>query len=194
MFDYLSNEVFGLVTIYELLLTFHLVGLALGAGAAFFSDFLFSYILKDKKISLPEYGILKLASTVVWIGLCVLVATGILIFLGDTERLLASSKFLAKMTIVFILFINGVLFHFKQIPMLYRFTDIDLSKDKEFKSKYASPFFIGGAVSGVSWMAALVLGSITFVDLSYFAIIAIYLAALFVSIPVSLQLKKHFLS
>lgn len=193
MFDYLSIEVFNLTTVYKLLIIVHLIGLALGAGAAFFSDFLFTHILKDRIIRIAEFNILKLASSVVWIGLSVLVASGLAIFLGDTERLLDSPKFLAKMTIVFTLFVNGLLFHFIHLPRIEKLLGKDLSKSKLFMNNYANSFFISGAVSGVSWMAALVLGGIGSIDLSYLTIMGLYLLAVAASVPAAFLLKKKFL-
>lgn len=191
MEEFLKTELFGILTGYELLLLFHLFGLALGAGAAFFSDFLFSHILKDKKIDKKEYEILKLASAVVWIGLSVLIVSGFLIFLGASDRLLDSSKFLAKMSILAVLFANGILFHFTQIPRLGKYIGKDL-RQTDFVSKYATKFFIGGAVSGVSWAAALVLGGLSRLDMSYPTIMLLYGAALVPAVGLSLLLKRLF--
>ena len=190
MGEYLSYEIFELGNVYQLLVIFHLIGLALGAGAAFYSDFLFTDVLKDHKFDKTEYRILKLTSRVVWLGLFVLTISGLLIFLGNTEDLLDSPKFLAKMTIVGVLTLNGVLFHFYQMPRLKRYVGKGLRGNKDFKDNFAGPFFIGGAVSGVSWVAALVLGSLRTIDLSYYQIMAIYLVVLAVAATVALQVKR----
>ena len=191
--NFLDYEVFGLADIYRVLLIVHLFGLALGAGAAFFSDFLFSKIMKDKKVDKTEFGILELTSKVVWIGLAVLVVSGVAIFIGASDRLAESTKFQAKVTIVFILFVNGLVFHFKQIPELKKLIGKDLSKNKNFMRKNANNFFIGGAISGVSWAAALVLGTLKPIDLSYLQIILIYAGVMLLAAGASLQIKKKIL-
>ena len=151
----------------------HLFGLALGAGAAFFSDFLFTDILKDRRISKDEFRLIQLASRVVWIGLAVLFVSGLVLFLGDVDRYLDSSKFLAKMSIVLVAAINGVVFHFKHFKLLEKLVGKDLSKDKS-AGEILKPMFVSGAVSGVSWAAALILGSLSFVSWGYWTIIGLY--------------------
>lgn len=187
--DYLDNSVLGVTNVREVLLILHLIGLAIGAGAAYFSEALFSHSLKDKVISETEYYIIKLASAVVWVGLSIMFVTGLLIFLGDSERLLDSSKFLAKMTILVILIFNGVVFHVKQIPALKKYIGKNLAKSKGFKKELSTPFFIGGAVSGVSWTAAIVLGALPGIDLTYLEIMQLYIAVALIASVGALGLR-----
>lgn len=171
MQDFLQTEYFDLFTGKQLLIIGHLFGLALGAGGAFWSDFLFTHILKDRKFSTEELGILKLTSTVVWIGLSILLVTGTLIFLGDSERLLDSTKFLAKITIIGVLTVNGVLFHFKYIPQLDKIAGKDI---RGAQSMNLRGMFASGGLSGVSWAFALILGALSSVPYSYFAVMSFY--------------------
>lgn len=191
MESFLDSEVLGITTGREVVLLVHLFGLALGAGAAFFSDFLFTHIIKDKRIDDKEYSLLRLASSVVWLGLSVLFISGLLIFIGDTERLLDASKFLAKMTIVFILLVNGIYFHFSHIPKLRKVVGKKLDR-RVFKKKQSRLFFMSGAVSGVSWAAALVLGGLSSLSLSYLQIMGLYVAVLLPAVLFSLVLEKLF--
>jgi len=191
--EFLSVEIFGLATVKSVVLLLHLFGLALGAGAAFFSDFLFFNILKDKKINQTEYRILKLVSGVVWLGLSLLLISGLLLFAGHYEELIHLDKFLAKMTIVSILILNGILFHFIHIPALGKYINKDLSKSKEFMQKYANSFFISGAISGVSWVAAIVLGGLELATLSYWFIMGAYLIASLIASILALNMKRKIL-
>jgi hypothetical protein len=189
MSTFLSLEILGLLNGYQLLIIIHLFGLAVGAGAAFFSDFLFNSVMKDRFISSEELRILTLTMGVVWLGLSILIVSGLLIFLGDMERLLNSPKFLAKMTVVGILALNGVLFHFKHLPILKQFTDKNLRDNFAFHAK-SRGLFVSGGVSGVSWATAVILGAMPFIDYSYFIIMAVYAIALLVGALAGLALHK----
>lgn len=174
MEQFYAFDFFGIANGRTLLVVLHLFGLSLGAGAAFFSDFLFTHILKDRKLNKDELGVLHLVSRVVWLGLAALIISGFLIFIGNTELLLNSSKFLAKMTIVGLLTINGLLFHFKHIPILDSFVDKDLKKNKK-NAAALKPLFVSGALSGVSWASALVLGAVRGIEYSYVQIMSVYI-------------------
>lgn len=192
MDTFLTQEVIAAVTIYQIFIILHLFGLALGAGAAFFSDFLFTHIMKERRITDEQFAILQINSRVIWLGLSILIVTGLCIFLGNTERLLDSSKFLAKMSIVSILTLNGILFHFKHIPMLKRYIGKKLNQSMSFY-KESTSLFMSGALSGVSWAAALVLGALSFVDLSYPVIMLIYAVVVVLAVISSIGLQKFYL-
>jgi hypothetical protein len=189
--EFYSFEIFELATVRQVIVILHLVGLALGAGAAFFSDFLFTHSLKDRKFTTDEFVIIKLASKVVWLGLGLLLLSGILLFLSNYEGYLDSTKFLSKMTIIWLLALNGVIFHIKHIPLIGQVVDKDITKEKDFIESSRS-FFVSGAISGVSWMAALVLGSLNSVPLGYLTIMAIYGLVLVPASMAGLYLHKYF--
>lgn len=188
--ELLANEVFGLATVRQVVIIVHLFGLAIGAGAAFFSDFLFTEALKDRTISKDEFRIIDLTSTVVWVGLAVLLTSGAILFFSDIDKYLDSSKFIAKMSIILILAVNGLVFHYKHFPIFQR------SIGKKITSKSIAvplrPVFISGAVSGVSWAAAIVLGSLSSVPLSYYAIMGIYAVVISVAAWVGVLLHTHY--
>jgi len=171
METFLNTEYLDLLTGRQLLVIIHLFGLALGAGAAFVSDFTFVGALKDRTFTRHELNTLELLSKIVWLGLGVLILSGFFIFLGSTDALLDSSKFLAKMTVVAIIAINGLLFKFVHIPKLNRLVDQDVSKLDNPRLK---GMFISGGLSGVSWATALILGVLRGVEYSYWQIIGVY--------------------
>lgn len=171
METFLNTEYLDLLTGRQLLVIIHLFGLALGAGAAFVSDFTFVGALKDRTFTRHELNTLELLSKIVWLGLGVLILSGFFIFLGSTDALLDSSKFLAKMTVVAIIAINGLLFKFVHMPKLNRLVDQDVSKLDNPRLK---GMFISGGLSGVSWATALILGVLRGVEYSYWQIIGVY--------------------
>jgi hypothetical protein len=155
-------------------LILHIFGVAIGAGAAYLSDILFLTGIRDRKITGDEMKNLKIASHTVWFGLGLLIISGIGIFASNPIGYLSSAKFLAKMTIVLILIINGFLF---QVVHLRNFTR-SIGKDF-FKSlaggRSGHYVYLSGVVSLVSWTSAIILGALHSVTLSYAGIIFIYL-------------------
>ncbi len=170
----------------------HLFGVIIGAGGAFASDFMFFSSIKDKMISHTEMRFLRLGSRMVWVGLAIIIFSGAFLFAADAARYLDSSKFLAKMTIVGVIIVNGVIFHLYHIPRLHKHIGRDFSLSKEFVKK--SPLLlISGVISVVSWLAAFVLGVFHEVPYSYWIIIAFYLAILGLGILITILSKDRIL-
>ena len=159
---------------------FHLLGVALGLGGALMSDSMFLKSLKDMKISKTEMGFLQGGSAMVWLGLIILIISGALLFSLNTERYLDSDKFLAKMTIVGIILLNGLFLHISLVPRLRRHIEGHLPSSDEFMRKRLY-LFTSGAVSLVSWLSALVLGALHKVPWSYADIMGVYLLILVVT-------------
>lgn len=144
------------------------------------SDSMFFKSLKDLKISKTEMGFLQGGSAMVWLGLAILIISGALLFSLNADRYLNSDKFLAKMTIVGVILLNGVFLHVSLIPRLRRHVEGHLPSSDEFMRK--RPYlFTSGAVSLVSWLSALTLGALHKVPWSYLEIIGVYLAVIFVA-------------
>jgi len=183
MFDFLDIK-----TIFVI---FHLFGVILGAGAAFMTDSMFMYSTKDKKLSRQEVNFISLGSKMVWIGIFVIIISGTALFFLDPERLIASTKFQAKLTIVSILLINGIIFHKYHLPFLRRLLSVDLLNSKEFLGR-SNFLFISGAISVVSWLVVLALGAISSIPYPYWMIMMVYFIVLAVAITFSFVVKKVF--
>lgn len=182
-----SSPLFSLQHIFTL---GHLLGVLIGAGAAFLGDFLFLRSIRDQKITAQEMSRIRKASKIVWIGLAIIIIFGIGLFSLDVERYLGSAKFLSKMSIVAILVANGVAFHFLHIPRLIRHVDLDLRTSTEFmqKRKY---LLISGAISSTSWLSALVLGALNRLPYSYTHIFGTYLVIVLGAICSALLLRNY---
>jgi hypothetical protein len=168
---------FSFVEPKTLFLIVHLIGLALGVGGALISDAMFFRTIKDGRIIKTEMEFLKIGSWSVAAGLSLLIASGLCMFLLDPERYLASSKFIAKMTVVAVLVVNGLVLHQLQIPYLMKITEKKSSTLAAF-SATRGWFIIGGTISLVSWISALVLGAFRNIPWSYEYIMLTYLAVL----------------
>ncbi|MBI2595086.1 MAG: hypothetical protein HYW38_02420, partial [Candidatus Colwellbacteria bacterium] len=176
----------------DLFVVFHLLGVAFGLGGALASDSMFLKALKDLKISKVEMGFLQIGSAMVWLGLAILIISGYLLFSLDTDGYLNSDKFLAKMTIVGIILLNGLFLHTSLIPRLRRHIEGHLPSSDEFMRK--RPFlFTSGAVSLVSWLSALTLGALHKVSWTYGEIMGVYLLILLIAGLVANLLGRHLL-
>lgn len=182
-------EFFDLKTLYTL---GHILGAVLGAGGAFMSDMMFFSCVKDRKITTTELRFLRLGSTMVWIGLIVLIVSGALLFSLDPVRYLDSSKFLVKMTIVLIILANGLFFHYMHIPRIERHQNKDLRLSDEFQ-KHGPTLVASGAVSLTSWFLALVLGVLRGIPVSYMVGMATYIVIVGIAVAVAVRFRRHVL-
>ena len=135
----------------------HLIGIALGAGGAYMSDVLFFH---DR--SIPT---LKLASRVVWIGLAIIVLSGIGLFSLNAAGYLHSAKFLLKMTVVLVIAINGYVFHRVHMPKLEQ-------------GIFTRGLAVSGAISITSWTLAIILGALSHISVSYLFGLGLYVLLL----------------
>lgn len=182
----------GFLDVHSLLTIVHLVGVVIGAGGAFASDLMFFSAIKDMKIGSTDLRYLKLGSRMVWAGIIILIISGSLLFLGDLDRYLNSSKFLAKMVIVAVIIANGYVLHAVHLAFFTRHVGKPLRTSDDFLS--LSPYMVmSGAISMVSWMSALILGSLRRVPYSFASIVTAYLLVLAVAVVASLLLRRRIL-
>lgn len=156
-------------------------------GSALISDLLFNFYAKDKVLNRTEISTLNILSGIVWYGLLGLVISGFMLFFSDPSKYLISVKFIAKMSVLFVLVVNGYLLSKKIWPHLRNKKFLVSKKEKKFR-RWA---FIGGTVSIVSWFTVLTLGVIKSSPLSYLGIIGLYFLILLIAIPVALAIEKR---
>ncbi len=167
----------------------HLFGVIVGAGGAYMSDLMFFTSIKDERIESTEFKFMRLGSRMVWLGLGIILISGIGLFLTNPEGYLASSKFLAKMTIVGIIFMNGLFFHFTHLPRMRRHQNHHLPSSDEFSRK-AHLLVASGALSFISWTTSIIFGALKSIPYSYGEIMSGYLLIVAVAICVSVPLFK----
>lgn len=171
---------------------FHIFGAVIGAGGAFASDLMFFLSVKDKRLSKVELAFMRIGSKMVWVGLGILALSGIVLFLHSPAQYMASSKFLAKMTIVAVIIMNGVVFHTIHLPRFHRHSDHHFPSSDEFVR--TSPYIMAsGALSVLSWSWALILGSLHGLPYSYPVIITAYLITVGIAVSAALVIRKRFL-
>ncbi len=165
----------------------HIIGVVFGMGGALVSDLLFSFFSKDKKLNKTEISVLVILKEVVFYGLIVIAVSGIAIFLSDIEKYSHSTKFLAKMSILLILLINGVVLNKYIWPHVINRNFFTLKKERNIR-KLA---FVCGAVSVISWLSLCTLGSIPKLNMSYGSIFLIYFLIVLFGIVISLFIEKR---
>lgn len=133
----------------------HSVGFILGIGAATITDIFFFRFLKDNTISQEEKENMDTLSSIVWAALAILVVSGIALFLPESARLLASAKFLLKITILGVLILNGVFLNMFVAPHLRRLSFEGTIPARRFRRL---AFSLGG-ISITSWYIVFLLGS-----------------------------------
>ncbi len=139
----------------------HLLGVAIGVGAATITDVFFFKFLKDYKISYDESDILKTLSGMIWIALFLLVVSGVALFLPKADVLIQSGKFLTKMIAVGILVINGFLLNFIVSPKLSQISFVDTDASLlPLRYSLRNLAFALGAISFSSWYFIFVLGAL----------------------------------
>ncbi|MEX0931745.1 MAG: hypothetical protein WDZ88_03265 [Candidatus Paceibacterota bacterium] len=171
----------------------HLFGVAIGAGGAFMTDIIFLSSLKDYIFSKTEIRIIKLMSVAVWTGLILLISSGLGLFLLDTEKYIASDKFILKMIIVAMLTINGALFHFKLFPIL-RSLEGEKTKDSPRFKAYRLFFVATGAFSIVSWTFAIILGALRSIPVSLTLGVTVYFSAVLFGVVFGTLSSRRFIS
>lgn len=156
----------------EILVLGHLVGAALGVGAASASDVVFLRSIRHRRISSEQFVLIRSVADVVLLGMALVALTGVgLLLLGP--ELIAQAKFQAKMLAVLALIVNGLVFHLRVLPWLMRRRDTWLGKE-ELTTRRRWFFATTGAVSAVSWYTALILGAVDPVGLGLITKVAVY--------------------
>lgn len=166
----------------RLLLALHLLGFAIGVGGATVTDVFFFKFLRDYKISKSEADFMQTLSRIMWVGVLILALSGLGLFLHDPARLLASAKFISKMTVVAVLVANGAFLHFSVSPRLHNIAYMPANHPKrgEFR-RFRERAFISGGISLVSWYYAFALAVSRLHDIPIAVYLGIYTVLLIVA-------------
>lgn len=170
----------------------HIFGAILGAGSAFLSDAMFFSSVKDGLIEKTELRFMQLGGMFVWIGVFILVVSGVFLVSTNPSYYLSSAKFLAKISIVGLIITNGIIFHFVHLPNIKKHLGIKFI-DAPLFIKNSSFLMASGALSMVSWIFTVVLGMLKNVPYSYMQIMSVYLTCIILAVTFALLSKKKIL-
>ncbi|WP_410824759.1 hypothetical protein, partial [Methylobacterium oryzisoli] len=147
------------VRVLTLLVGLHLIGVCFGLGGATMLDF---WILRWMRWgSLPDEiaRIFLFVSKVVSVGIGLLWLSGLgflAIYAAESPDKLQNPKLWAKVTVVVVLTLNGLLIHAMVLPGVLR--DVSRPMLDGVSGSRTGIFLVSGAVSGVSWYTAFALG------------------------------------
>jgi hypothetical protein len=171
----------------------HLASAAVGVGTATVTDILFFRFLRDYRISRFEEQVLRMIHPVLWAALAVLIASGIVLVLGNPERYLTSSKFQLKMIVVSVIALNGALLHASISPRLrsISFGGRHSAHHEGELLHLRRAAFASGAVSITSWYAALVLGALRTIPITLVTGVAVYLGVLGIAVIAAVVMEAQ---
>lgn len=179
------------VQIKPIVVIIHAFAGAIGIGATTVTDTLFFKFLSDRIVTAGEREVMDVLSKVLWTALIVLILTGVALFLSNPALYSVSSKFLVKMCIVGVIFLNGILLSTYLGPRLERLqfnTKESLGQHIGFK-RIA---FVSGVVSISSWYASFFLGLMRSIPLTFAQGILVYVVVVLVGAIISQLVLRKF--
>lgn len=172
----------------------HLLGLALGVGGALLLDLIILNFFHRRSITEEKFDILRQSTRVVSLGLGLLWVSGagyLLHYLAYFEQGLHNPKVWAKVVIVAILTLNGMLIHHLILPHIQARIGKTLFHDCSLRRQIA--MLSASAVSIVSWLTPMALGACKEMNFSvhWSQILLAYGGLLLLGI-IGIQLINHF--
>jgi hypothetical protein len=172
----------------EVLRVVHLIGLACGVGGGVVADSLMGKAVLGNKIDKSQLETMHHVGSIVTAGLALLILSGVGFLTNYSlaaPELLLNPKLWAKLTIVAIVGLNGLVLHKVILPFLE--TRVGKPLFAKDVAKQAHTTMTVGAISAVSWYSALILGSwagLNFIA-SYGVIFGVYAVVLVGAIVVA---------
>ena len=169
---------------YTALVILHLIGMSFGVVGASISDMLFFKAIKDGVIDKREFAIFQFFGKIIWAGLFIAVVSGIgflvwyvaqdITVAGSGDAKIDNPKIWAKVTIVGIIALNGLVLHRRILPLLRDSVGKPLVKTDIMK--HLTLVLTSGAVSITSWWSAFMIGAWSGLNftLSSWALLALY--------------------
>jgi hypothetical protein len=173
-------------TVFQLV---HLLGVIIALSGAAMSDTTFFDSVADSTITPEEMARIRRGHYTVIAGLSIIIISGVGIYLSDPNHYLHAPKFLAKMTIVLFLTLNGFFFHIRHIPWLTKTVGTDMRTFSDFPLRRIE-LCLSGALSSASWISAVTLGTLTFVPYSYTTIMTVYIVFIGIASVVAIVFRK----
>jgi uncharacterized membrane protein len=174
-------------------LTLHVLGVCVGLGGATITDVLFFKFLKDFRISNKEADVMRTLSHVIIGALVLILLSGMALYAGDMAKYNMSHPFIAKMIIVLVLTINGMVLHEYVSPKLVRLSFAAHHHPTPKLRALRHLAFALGAVSATSWYFTFFLAMLKTLlpdGILAYQILTFYAAAVFLGVSVS-QFIEH---
>jgi hypothetical protein len=162
--------------VFTSLICAHLVGLSLGLGGATICDLLIARAMV-RGGPVPT-DLLTDLSWVIWLGVAILTASGLMLFAMKPTTYLDSSGFVAKMIVVGVLILNGLFLHTRLSRLRLSMTTL-----------------LFGAISTVSWFGSMAIAMFrNQVHLNVLDYMGTYLVAIVLVWRFNCRLYEHFIA
>jgi uncharacterized membrane protein len=193
LYFFQSTDTLSVLALYRTpILVVHGLAGAVAVGATVVTDSLFFRFLKDYKITQKEKEIMDGISSIIWVALGVLILTGFGIFIPQSAFYLASAKFMAKVSIVAVIFLNGILLNLYLSPNLIRIVFYEKDRIATPSVRVARRIaYASGVVSIISWCVVFVLGSLKSIYFSYEQAMFFYGTVIFFAIAGSQIMERY---
>lgn len=165
----------------------HNIGFILGVGSATITDIFFFRFLKDNVISQEEKETMDTLTNVIWIGLAILIVSGLCLFIPEHIRLAGSSKFLLKVVVVGVIVVNGILLNMFVGPHMRRLSFEGAVPARRFRRL---AFALGG-ISFTSWYLAFFLGSLRKININFITALFGYVVLLICVVAGSQIMERY---
>jgi hypothetical protein len=174
-----------------LLVFIHLLATCIAVGVLLIQDFSLARA-QGKPLAKPEIVELKLSATRVSFALVALWVSGIALvtngYLGHPDYVL-NEKIWAKITVVFVLSLNGLLLHYYAFPLITTGKGLN-----GLKLSQKTLIALSGSVSSTSWLFACYLGIARpwNFSITYGSMMLIYFSLIVITFVVACQCIKSF--
>ncbi|MEQ1849938.1 MAG: hypothetical protein ABL890_05125 [Candidatus Peribacteraceae bacterium] len=178
----------------QILLSSHFLGLALGLGGATVTDVLFFNFLKDFSITRKEADVMRVLSNIIVGGLVLLFVSGVLLYLSDIPKYNASPAFTAKMLLVMVITLNGILMHKHIAPHMMHLSFTSKSASMKILHHRRRVAFGMGAISFTSWYFVFFLSMfkrLLPVTVGATDILLVYIGLALIAVAVSQRMERR---
>ena len=155
----------GAISLYSILVTIHQLGLDIGLGTCTVTYAVSTYGLFKPSIMPQAASFFKLFSLLIWVGLALLVISGIGLSITSREvygEALKGWPFYVKLIFVGIATLNGLYLNFIVTPAIEKAVKLeDFAHTKEYFRAMVLGL-IGGFISATSWYGSFFFGIYVF--------------------------------
>ncbi len=153
-----------------MLIVLHLAAMACGVGAAVRIDIGVARALRSQQVDGVTLRLVQRMSIIIWVSVAMLIGSGFALLLTGSPP---TSRLFTKLVVVTVACTNGALVHQTLVPELRRLAD--LAQASSLPRSVVERAGSAAAVSVLSWVAAIVLGSWRSLTLGVPALVSIYL-------------------
>jgi len=148
------------------MLILHAIAAAIALGGTLLSDVFFFNFARNYTISNAEDRVLRILSSTLWFALVGIIISGIGLYLSAPDVYNDSAKFIAKMILVVVVILNGIVLNVLVAPRLKMIAfdkELDQKNDVAWLRQLA---FASGFVSLSTWLIIFILGSVARIPVS----------------------------